>query len=69
MVELNDFGKAVKKRLVDLNQNQAWLVREVGEKTGKYIDNAYLQKLMTGRATSEPMTTAIFETLGLEETV
>lgn len=56
MVQLNDFGIAVKKRLIDLNRNQAWLIEQVraGE-AGKYFDSAYLQKLMTGRATSAPM--------------
>lgn len=59
MVQLNDFGVCVKKRLIDLNQNQAWLIDSVKRETGKYMDNSYLNKLMTGKATSEPMVMAI----------
>lgn len=56
MVQLNDFGIAVKKRLIDLNRNQAWLIEQVrASEAGRYFDSAYLQKLMTGRATSAPM--------------
>ena len=65
MIALSDFGVAVKKRLVDLNRTQKWLVDEVQSRTGKYFDNGYLQKLMTGRATSEPMRSVICEILDI----
>lgn len=68
MVQLNDFGVAVKKRLIDLNRNQAWLIEQVRtSEAGKFFDSAYLQKLMTGRATSAPMVEVIRGVLWPEE--
>ena len=29
-----DFGKTVKKRLVDLDKTQKWLMEQIAEKTG-----------------------------------
>ena len=66
-VQLTDFGAAVKKRLVELNESQSWLVQEVHERTGKYFDSAYLQKLMTGKATSAPIVETIREILDIKE--
>lgn len=65
MVQLNDFGVAVKKRLIDLGQTQTWLIRQVRETSGMFLDNGYLQKLMTGRAVSAPMMRVIAEILEL----
>jgi len=67
MVQLNDFGVNVKKRLIDLGQNQNWLIERVKEKTGMFFDSAYLQKLMTGKATSAPMVKTIYDILGIGE--
>lgn len=67
MVQLTDFGIKVKKRLLDLGQPQKWLIEQVTQKTGKFLDNGYLQKLMTGRATSACMEKIIYEILEIEE--
>lgn len=67
MVELNDFGIKVKKRLIDLQRTQNWLINEVRISTGMFMDNGYLQKLMTGRATSAHMCAVILDVLGMQE--
>ena len=44
-----DFGKTVKKKLVDIDQTQAWLIEQVRADTGLYFDSSYLYKVMAGR--------------------
>lgn len=41
MAQLTVFGKEVKKRLVDMDQRQVWLIDQVREKTGLYFDDSY----------------------------
>ena len=43
------FGKAVKKKLVDIEQTQEWLMQQVRDDTGLYIDSSYLYKILTGK--------------------
>lgn len=52
--KLCDFGKKIKKKLVDINQTQVWLIEKVKEDTGLYFDRSYLHKIETG--TSHPDT-------------
>lgn len=43
-----EYGKKIKKRLIDLDQTQIWLIDEVSNATGLYFDGYYLQKIMAG---------------------
>lgn len=65
IVAYTEFGKSVKKRLIDLGQNQEWLYAQVREKTGMYFDSSYLYKIMTGRCSPEKMVRAISEVLDI----
>ena len=65
MLQLNDFGVTVKKRLIDMGKNQTWLIGAVQRETGMYIDHSYLNRLMTDRATSAPMCKTIYQILGI----
>ncbi len=67
MTQLNDFGVTVKKRLIDIGKNQAWLIDEGKSRSGKYMDNSYLNRLMTSKATSSPMVETIKEILEIGE--
>ena len=49
LAKTSDFGKAVKIRLVEMEQTQDWLIEQVKEKTGDYFDSSYLYRLMTGK--------------------
>ena len=62
-----DFGKTVKKRLVDLDKTQKWLMEQIAEKTGLYIDDFYLYKILTGQRNAPKITAAIMEILNLSE--
>ena len=51
---LTPFGKDIKRRLVDLDRNQTWLMEEVRKRTGLYFDSSYLYKITTGVNTQSP---------------
>ena len=48
MSKLCNFGKEIKKRLVDIDKNQEWLITEVRADTGLYFDTGYLHKILVG---------------------
>lgn len=62
-----DFGKEVKKRLVDLEKTQAWLINEVSAKTGLFFDSSYMHKIITGKKATPKIVQAIREILELPE--
>ena len=53
MAKTSDFGKAVKVRLIELEQTQSWLIEQVQEKTGDYFDSSYLSRILTGKLSGE----------------
>lgn len=66
MAQFTDFGKTVKKALIDKGQTQAWLIDEVREKTGLFFDYGYLYKIMTGGRTAAKVVDAINDILDLD---
>lgn len=66
MTQITEYGKTVKKRLVDLEQPQKWLIGQVQEYTGLYFDDSYLYKIMTGKLSTPSIISAINEILGLK---
>lgn len=64
--KLTNFGKDIKKRLLDIDQNQNWLIERVKEKTGLYFDSSYMNKILTGTAKTPSITRAICEILEIE---
>ena len=64
---LAPIGRAIKKRLIDLDKNQLWLVEQVKHATGLYFDSAYLQKIMTGVLKTPGILLAIREILDIPE--
>lgn len=65
MANLTDFGKAIKKRLIDLDKQQTWLIEQVRERTGLYFDDSYLYKIQVGRLATPKIVLAIQEILNL----
>ena len=61
------FGKSIKKRLIDIDHTQAWLIEQVAEKTGLYFDRSYLFKIQTGKLATPKIVNAISEILDLSE--
>lgn len=62
----SDFGKQVKKRLIELDETQEWLISKCKEKTGLFLDSSYLNRILTGRSESKTIKSAITEILCLE---
>ena len=62
---LAPIGRTIKKRLIDLDKNQLWLVEQVKQATGLYFDSAYLQKIMTGVLKTPGILLAIREILDI----
>jgi len=61
-----EFGKEVKKRLVDIEQTQSWLAERVSEDTGLWVDAAYLSNTLAGRRTPEKIMSSIKKILEME---
>lgn len=64
---LTPFGKAIKKRLVDMDRTQAWLIERVKELTGLYFDRSYMHKIQTGQLATPKIVQAIRDVLDLPE--
>lgn len=67
MAQLTAFGKDVKKKLVDIDKPQVWLIEQVREKTGLYFDDSYLGKILSGRLSTPKIVQAIREILDLPD--
>lgn len=65
-MEICKFGKMVKKRLIETDQKQEWLIREIREHTGLYFDTSYMHKILTGKNTNQKIVSAICEILCIE---
>ncbi len=66
MAKLCDFGKEVKKKLVDIEQTQEWLCKEVNLDTGLYVDSSYMSKIMTGKIATPSMVNSICKILEID---
>lgn len=64
---LTPFGKAVKKRLVDMGRTQTWLIKQVRGVTGLYFDRSYMYKIQTGQLATPKIIHAIQEILELSD--
>ena len=67
MAQITNFGKEMKKRLVDMDRSQAWLIEQVRGLTGLYFDSSYLYKIQTGQLSTPKIVEAICGVLNLPE--
>ena len=65
-MKICEFGKTVKKRLIDMEQSQAWLIEQVKEKTGLYFDSSYMHRILTGSVATPKIIAAIRELLNMD---
>ena len=67
MAALNtEFGKEVRKALIDRDMNMKDLAAAVAEKTGSFCDSNYLYHIFRGDRNPPKIIEAINEVLGLE---
>ena len=62
-----EYGKLVKKTLIDLGKSAKELSEEVAEATGLYCSSAYLSKVLSGERNAPKIRAAINDILGIEE--
>lgn len=65
MAQITSFGKEIKKRLIDIDKSQDWLIGQVKEKTGLYFDSSYMYKIQTGQLSSPKIVNSIRDILEL----
>lgn len=61
---MTEYGKTIKKRLIDLDKTPTWLIDEVTHETNMYFDSAYLSKISNGERKAPKITAAINKILG-----
>ena len=62
-----EYSKQVKKRLIDLDKSQKWLIESVKERTGLFLDSAYLSRILKGERNPKKIICAIDEILEVEK--
>lgn len=67
MAKLCDFGKEIKKRLVDIDRNQEWLISQVKADTGLYFDSSYLYRILVGKIATPKIVSSIRRILDIAE--
>ena len=64
--KFSDFGLCVKTELLRMGKEQKWLEEAVAEKTGLFVDNGYMYKILTGQRNAPKIVSAIREILNIE---
>lgn len=67
MSKFSDFGLRVKTELLRIGKEQRWLEDAVSEKTGLFVDNGYMYKILTGQRNAPKIVAAIREILNMQE--
>jgi hypothetical protein len=62
----SNFGLCVKTELLRIGKNQKWLEEAVAEKTGLFVDNGYMYKILTGQRNAPKVVAAICEILKIK---
>ena len=65
--KFTDFGLCVKTELLRHGKEQKWLEEAVSEKTGLFVDNGYMYKILTGQRNAPKIVEAICEILSIKE--
>ena len=65
--KFTDFGLCVKTKLLQMGKGQKWLEEAVSEKTGLFVDNGYMYKILTGPRNAPKIVAAICELLNIQE--
>ena len=63
----SDFGLLIKTELLRRGKSQKWLVEAVKEKTGLFVDDSYLNKILTGKRNAPKIVDAICEVLNIKK--
>lgn len=67
MAQNTEFGKEVRKLLIDRDMSVADLAKEVADKTGLYCDATYIYHIFRGDRNPPKIVEAIKETLNMDK--
>lgn len=65
MTKVCDFGKEIKKRLIDIDQSQEWLIAQVKADTGLYFDSSYMRRILIGTISTPRIVSSICKILDI----
>ena len=65
--KFTDFGLCVKTELLRRGKDQKWLEEQVSARTGLFVDNGYMYKILTGQRAAPKITAAICKVLELPD--
>ena len=65
--KFSDFGLRVKTELLRTGRDQKWLQGVVSEKTGLFVDNGYMYKILTGKRNAPKIVDAICEVMDISK--
>lgn len=65
--KFTDWGLQVRMVLLSNGKNLKWLEEEVANRTGLFVDNSYLYKVLTGKRNAPKIVSAINEILDIKE--
>lgn len=65
--KFTSFGLCVKTKLLTIGKTQVWLIDRIREKTGMFMDDSYLFKILTGQRNAPKIVEAIQEILDINE--
>lgn len=66
--KLTPFGLCVKTELLRKGKTQTWLQNEVTARTGLFLDDGYIYKILTGQRNAPKIIQAIRDILDIPET-
>ena len=64
--KFTDWGLKVKTELLHRGKPQNWLEEEITKRTGLYMDDGYIYKILTGQRNAPKIVSAINEILGIK---
>ena len=65
-IKVCEFGKEIKKKLVDLDQTQDWLIEQVRADTGLFFVSSYMHKILTGKLQTPKIIESISKILEID---
>lgn len=61
--KFTDWGLTVKTELLHNGKTQSWLEEEITKRTGLYVDDGYIYKILTGQRNAPKVVSAINDIL------
>ena len=64
--KFTEYGKSIKRRILELDRTQAWLIDEVNKRANITMTSSYLNRIMIGKVAKSSAIPIINEILGIE---